>query len=103
MIPRIKNILLASADQVAVDAIAVQLMGFDPLSLPYLRMCHERELGVADPAHIRVMGEDISDLRTSASARGAAWSSGAINSFARACFVRSRNFCFTRLSWFGRL
>lgn len=62
MVPKVKNYLLASGDQVAIDAIAAKMMGFDPLSIPYLRMCHERELGVGDPAHIQVVGEDISQV-----------------------------------------
>jgi uncharacterized protein (DUF362 family) len=62
MIPRVKNYILASGDQVAIDAIAAKMMGFAPLSIPYLRMCHERELGVADPAYIRVLGEDITSV-----------------------------------------
>jgi uncharacterized protein (DUF362 family) len=62
MVPKVKNYILASADQVAIDAIAAKMMGFDPLSIPYLRMCHERELGVADPAKIRVLGEDIQNV-----------------------------------------
>ena len=62
MVPVVKNYLLASGDQVAIDAIAAKMMGFDPLTIPYLRMCHERELGVADPAHIRVLGEDITNV-----------------------------------------
>ena len=51
MVPHVKNVVLASADQVAIDAVAAKLMGFDPLSIPFLRMAHERGLGVADPAH----------------------------------------------------
>src|SRR5688572_5568370 len=31
MIPRVKNLILAAADSVAIDAIAARLMGFDPL------------------------------------------------------------------------
>ena len=62
MTPHSKNILLASADSVAIDAIAAKIMGFDPMSIPYLRMCHERGLGVADPAQIEVIGYDISRL-----------------------------------------
>src|SRR5215204_2504641 len=62
MVPVVKNYLLASGDQVAIDAIAAKMMGFDPLSIPYLRMCHERELGIADPAHIEVRGEDVSTV-----------------------------------------
>jgi uncharacterized protein (DUF362 family) len=62
MIPHGKNLILASGDSVAIDAIAAKLMGFDPLSIPYLRMCHERGLGVADPREIEVLGEDISEI-----------------------------------------
>jgi len=57
MVPRVGNLILASADQVAVDAIAARIMGFDPLSIPYLRMCQERGLGVADPRRIEILGD----------------------------------------------
>jgi uncharacterized protein (DUF362 family) len=57
MVPRVGNMILASADQVAIDAIAAKIMGFDPLSIPYLRMCQERGLGVADPRRIELVGD----------------------------------------------
>src|SRR2546422_7239098 len=57
MIPTVGNLILASADQVAIDAIAARIMGFDPLAIPYLRMCHERGLGVADPRQIEIVGD----------------------------------------------
>lgn len=57
MVPRVGNVILASADQVAIDAIAARLMGFDPLAISYLRMCHERRLGVADPREIEIVGD----------------------------------------------
>ena len=59
MLPRIHNYLLASSDSVAIDSVAAQMMGFDPMSIPYLRMAHERRLGVADPKEIEIVGEDI--------------------------------------------
>ena len=59
MIPRIKNLLLAASDSVAIDAIAAKLMGFDPMSIPFLRMAHERGLGVADPRQIELVGDDV--------------------------------------------
>jgi len=62
MLPKVKNLILASGDSVAIDAIAAKLMGFDPLQIPYLRMCQERGLGVADPANIEIVGEDISEI-----------------------------------------
>jgi len=57
MLPRVGNLILASADQVAIDAIAARIMGFDPLEIRYLRMCHERGLGVADPRDIEIVGD----------------------------------------------
>jgi uncharacterized protein (DUF362 family) len=60
MIPRVKNLLLAASDSVAIDAVASRLMGFDPLSIPFLRMAQERGLGVADLRNIDVVGDDVS-------------------------------------------
>jgi uncharacterized protein (DUF362 family) len=54
-----KDILLASADQVAIDAVSARLQGFDPLQIRFLRRAHELGLGVADPRQIRVLGHDI--------------------------------------------
>lgn len=62
MIPRIKNYILASNDSVAIDAIAAKMMGFDPLAIPYLRMCYEKGLGMGDPREIQIVGEDISEV-----------------------------------------
>lgn len=63
MRPHEKDIILASADQVAIDAISAKLQGFDPMSLPFIRLAHERGLGVGDPAEIRVLGADIAGER----------------------------------------
>jgi uncharacterized protein (DUF362 family) len=54
-----KDILLASADQVAIDAISAKLQGFDPMSLRFIRKAHELGLGVGDPQEIEVVGYDI--------------------------------------------
>jgi uncharacterized protein (DUF362 family) len=51
------DVLLASADQVAIDAISAKLQGFDPLSLPFIRIAHEKEMGVGDPKQIEILGE----------------------------------------------
>ena len=60
MIPVVKNLILAAEDSIAIDAIAARLRGFDPLSIPFLRMAHERGLGVADPRDIELVGDDVS-------------------------------------------
>ncbi len=57
MVPVRKDVMLASADQVAIDAVAARLMGFDPLAIRYLALAHQRGLGVADPAEIELVGE----------------------------------------------
>ncbi|MBR9987917.1 MAG: DUF362 domain-containing protein, partial [Desulfosarcina sp.] len=54
-----KDILLASADQVAIDAVSARLQGFDPLSIPFIRLAHEKDLGVGDPRQIEIVGYDI--------------------------------------------
>ncbi len=41
MIPHVKNVILASADQVAIDAIAAKMMGYDPMKLDFIRLAHE--------------------------------------------------------------
>ena len=56
MEPMRKDVLLASGDQVAIDAVAAKLMGFDPLSIPYIRLAHEAGLGVGDPKDIELAG-----------------------------------------------
>jgi len=38
MIPKIKNIILASGDSLAIDAIAAKIMGFEPMDIPYIRI-----------------------------------------------------------------
>jgi hypothetical protein len=57
MVPHAKNVMLASADQVAIDAVAAKLMGFDPMSIKYIRMAHELGLGCGDPRDIEVVGD----------------------------------------------
>ncbi len=57
--PVVKNVILASADQVAIDAVAARLMGFDPLAIRYIRLAHERGLGTGDPRAIEVVGDEL--------------------------------------------
>jgi len=61
MYPVVKNYILASADQVAIDAVAAKMMGFDPLSIEYIRVGHDDKLGVGDVRDIDVVGADISN------------------------------------------
>jgi len=60
MKPEVKNVILASADQVAIDAVSAKLMGFDPLAIDYIRLAHERGLGVGDMSEVELVGDDVS-------------------------------------------
>jgi hypothetical protein len=57
MRPVIKDVMLASADQVAIDAVAAGMMGFDPMSLKYLAMADGQGLGHARREDIEVVGD----------------------------------------------
>lgn len=54
-----KDILLASADQVAIDAVSAKLQGFDPMNIRFIRKAHDMGLGVGDPREIQIVGYDI--------------------------------------------
>ena len=62
MLPEIRNIVLASGDSLAIDAVAAKIMGFDPMDIPYIRMAHERGLGVGDLREVEIAGEDIAEM-----------------------------------------
>ncbi len=57
MKPVEKNILLASSDQVAIDAVAARMMGFDPMKIDYIRMAHEDGLGCGRTEEIEIAGD----------------------------------------------
>jgi uncharacterized protein (DUF362 family) len=54
-----KDILLASSDQVAIDAVSAKLQGFDPMQIRFIRRAHEMGLGIGDPSQIESIGYDI--------------------------------------------
>lgn len=62
MTPVEADLILASPDCTAIDAVASRLMGFDPLAIDYIRIAHEQGLGVGDPREIEILGEDVSSL-----------------------------------------
>ena len=57
MMPHVKNVILASADQVAIDAVAAKLMGIDPMSIKFIRLAHDLGLGCGDPRDIEIVGD----------------------------------------------
>ncbi len=59
-----KDLILASADQVAIDAVSAYLQGFEPMELRFIRLAHDRGLGVGDIAQIEVLGDvDLDEVR----------------------------------------
>jgi uncharacterized protein (DUF362 family) len=56
-----KDILLASSDQVAIDAVSAKLQGFDPMQIRFIRRAHEMGLGIGDPNQIEIVGYDIEE------------------------------------------
>ena len=62
MIPKIHNYILASNDQVAIDAISAKMMGYDPLGIKFIKIAHDKGLGTGDPDQIDIIGEDISNV-----------------------------------------
>ncbi|MCY3639270.1 MAG: DUF362 domain-containing protein [Chloroflexi bacterium] len=57
-----KNVILASADQVAIDSVSAKMMGFDPLGIEFIRLAHEMGLGCGDMREIEIVGADISSV-----------------------------------------
>ncbi|MFC1553190.1 DUF362 domain-containing protein [candidate division KSB1 bacterium] len=62
LVPVEKDYMLAGADQVAIDAVAAKMMGFNPMKIKYINLAHEAGLGVGDPRDIEIVGEDISNV-----------------------------------------
>ena len=64
LIPHQKDVILASADQVAIDAVAAAMMGFDPMRIQYIAHATELGLGQGNPREIEVVGmPEVADER----------------------------------------
>ncbi len=59
VIPVKADYILASEDQVAIDAVAAKLMGFNPMDLKYIRLADEE---LDRPENIELVGDDISGV-----------------------------------------
>lgn len=57
-----KNYILASADQVAIDAVSAKMMGFDPLKIPFIKISHDKGLGCGDIDQLDIVGDDVSKV-----------------------------------------
>jgi len=57
LVPHQKDVILASADPVAIDAVSAAMMGFDPMSIRYIARATEAGLGQGDPREIEIVGD----------------------------------------------
>ena len=60
MTPVEKDLILASGDCTAIDAVAAKMMGFDPMALKYIRIAQESGLGIGRMEEIEIVGKEIS-------------------------------------------
>lgn len=56
-VPLVRNLLVAGTDPVAVDAVLLRLAGLDAADCPWLQLCQDRGLGVADLGGMSLVGE----------------------------------------------
>jgi uncharacterized protein (DUF362 family)/Pyruvate/2-oxoacid:ferredoxin oxidoreductase delta subunit len=61
--PKKIGAILASIDAVALDAVACEMVGIEPLMVPTTRLAHERGVGVGDLAQIELLGEPLETTR----------------------------------------
>ncbi|MFA6109105.1 MAG: DUF362 domain-containing protein [Candidatus Latescibacterota bacterium] len=57
------NAIIAGADPVAVDAVAVQVAGMNPADFEFLTLAQRRGLGTADPARIALTGQPLAEVK----------------------------------------
>lgn len=64
MTPVVKNLLLASSDQVSIDAVVAKMIGFDPMDVKCIRLATEAGLGNGHLDDIEVIGDlDTADVK----------------------------------------
>lgn len=61
-LPRCPNLLLASRDLVALDAVGARVLGMTPRGLPWLRRLEEEGLGATDLGTIALRGGGLDNL-----------------------------------------
>jgi len=60
--PKQIGAILASTDAVAVDAVACQMVGINPMMVPTTRVAHEQNVGIGDLAQIELLGEKLESM-----------------------------------------
>ena len=62
-IPANRGVIIASFDTVAADAVAAQVMGFEPDDIEYLKLAAQQGLGCGNMSDIKVLGLSIKDFK----------------------------------------
>jgi uncharacterized protein (DUF362 family) len=57
LVPHQKDVILASSDQVAIDAVAASMMGFEPMRIRYIAQATQRGLGHGNLQDIEIVGD----------------------------------------------
>lgn len=60
--PVVMNLVVASTDVVAIDAVCGAVMGFEPSEVPITRLGHSEGIGIGELARIDVKGESIESV-----------------------------------------
>jgi uncharacterized protein (DUF362 family)/Pyruvate/2-oxoacid:ferredoxin oxidoreductase delta subunit len=61
--PRWSNLIMASSDPVAVDAIAAEIIGLKPNQVPTTRIASESGLGIGWTEAIEIVGEKLENVK----------------------------------------
>ncbi|UCE36774.1 MAG: 4Fe-4S binding protein, partial [Thermoplasmata archaeon] len=62
--PKKSNVVLASQDCIAIDAVGSTIMGYSPNEIPTLKIAQNRGLGTIDLNKITIKGERIDAVKT---------------------------------------
>lgn len=57
------NLIIASTDPVAVDAVGAAVMGVSPLEVKHLLLSEKKGLGTCDLEKIEIVGESIERVK----------------------------------------
>jgi uncharacterized protein (DUF362 family) len=69
------GVIIAGNDLIAVDAVCAAIMGFNPMSIGYIKKAHEIGLGTGDLNNIEVIGGSIKEVRRNFRIEGLSFSS----------------------------
>jgi uncharacterized protein (DUF362 family) len=61
--PKVMNLLIGGTNPVAVDAVTMRIMGFDPVLSPPVMLAYMQGLGPIEPEKIHVVGTSVEEAR----------------------------------------